>query len=162
VLGHLALVHHPAGALADLPRARVPEPAAVTLDHPLDLLEIGLGERQQLLAFAGALGRELRVATHHQPLIGELRRGDLAQPAPVEQRELKVRRDCQLLDLRCPERGDEPNPLLLHRRGPLAAQRHTSGVSAALQLHPTVTAAGGGVSHPTRSHGASWRSAGLG
>jgi hypothetical protein len=30
---------------------------------------------------------------------------------------------------------------------------------AAPQLHPTVTAAGGRVSHPTRSYGASWRSA---
>jgi hypothetical protein len=46
---------------------------------------------------------------------------------------------------------------LLDRRGPLAAQRRTSGVGAALQLHPTVTAAGGEVSHPARSYGASWR-----
>jgi hypothetical protein len=44
-------------------------------------------------------------------------------------------------------------------RGPLAAQRRSSGVGAALQLHPTVTAAGGRVSHPARSYGASWRSA---
>src|SRR5450755_1668218 len=29
------------------------------------------------------------------------------------------------------------------------------------QLHPTVTAAGGRVSHPTRSYGASWRSAAM-
>ena len=50
---------------------------------------------------------------------------------------------------------------MLDRRGPLAAQRRTSGVSAALQLHPTVTAAGDGVSHPARSYGASWRRAAL-
>ena len=48
---------------------------------------------------------------------------------------------------------------LLDGRGPLAAQRRTSGVSAALQLHPAVTAAGDGVLHPARSYGASWRSA---
>jgi hypothetical protein len=48
---------------------------------------------------------------------------------------------------------------LLDCRGPLATQRRTSGVGAALQLHPTVTAAWGGVSHPTRLYGASWRSA---
>ena len=46
---------------------------------------------------------------------------------------------------------------LLDCRGPLAAQHRTSGVGAALQLHPTVTAAGGEVSHPARSYGASRR-----
>jgi len=48
---------------------------------------------------------------------------------------------------------------LLDCRGPLAAQHRTSGVGAALQLHPTVTAAGGEVSHPARSYGASRRRA---
>ena len=47
---------------------------------------------------------------------------------------------------------------LLDGRGPLAAQRRTSGVSAALQLHPAVTATGDGAFHPARSYGASWRS----
>ena len=50
---------------------------------------------------------------------------------------------------------------LLDCRGPLAAQRRTSGVGAALQLLPAVAAAGGGVSHPTRLYGASWRSSQL-
>ena len=50
---------------------------------------------------------------------------------------------------------------LLDGRGPHAAQRRTSGVSAALQLHPAVTATGDGAFHPARSYGASWRSAGL-
>ena len=45
----------------------------------------------------------------------------------------------------------------LRCRGPLAAQRRTSGAGAALQLQPAVTAAGGEVSHPARSYGASWR-----
>ena len=50
---------------------------------------------------------------------------------------------------------------LLDGRGPHAAQRRTSGVSAALQLHPAVTATGDGAFHPARSYGASWRSSPL-
>ena len=57
-----------------------------------------------------------------------------------------------------------PGPLAADRcsivRGcsrPLPHLRH----QAAPQLHPAVTAAGGEVSHPARSYGASWRSAGL-
>jgi hypothetical protein len=46
---------------------------------------------------------------------------------------------------------------LLDCRGPLAARRRTSDVGAALQLLPAVAAAGGEVSHPTRTYGASWR-----
>jgi hypothetical protein len=50
------------------------EPAAVTLDQQFDLQQIGLGEREELLALARALAGELRVAADDQPLIGELRR----------------------------------------------------------------------------------------
>jgi hypothetical protein len=46
---------------------------------------------------------------------------------------------------------------LLDCRGPLAARRRTFDVGAALQLLPAVAAAGGEVSHPTRTYGASWR-----
>ena len=118
VLGHLALVDHAPGALADLPRARVAELAALPLDHLLDLLQVSLGQRQQLLAFAGSLGRDRRVAAHDQSLAGELRGRDLAQPLLVKQRELKARRDGQLLDLRSAQRGDEPDALLLEHLDP--------------------------------------------
>ena len=74
VLGHLAFVDHAAGALADLPRVGVLELAARPVDHLLDLLEVFLAQREQLLALARALGRDGGVAAHHQPLAGELRR----------------------------------------------------------------------------------------
>ena len=48
---------------------------------------------------------------------------------------------------------------MLDRQGPLAALRLTSGIGLPLSFNPTVTAAGGGSFHPTRSYGASWRSA---
>jgi hypothetical protein len=38
----------------------------------LDLLKVGLGELEQLLALAGALGRDRAVAAHDQSLTGEL------------------------------------------------------------------------------------------
>ena len=69
--------------------------------------------------------------------------------------------------------GSSPTPFCLATApGPLAAERCSivRGCSrpplhlrhqAAPRLHPTVTAAGGRVSHPARSYGASWRSTGL-
>jgi hypothetical protein len=118
VLGHLALVDHPAGTFADLPRGGAFELAALAFDHLLDLGQVVLGALEQLLAFARALGRDRRVATDDQPLTVELWGADLAQPALVKQRELKVGRERQRLDLRRAQGGDEPHALLLEHLDP--------------------------------------------
>ena len=71
VLGDLVLVDDLAGALADLPGVSGVQSPAGTLDAGLDLGEFDLGRGQQFGAFAGALGRDGRVAADHEALAGE-------------------------------------------------------------------------------------------
>ena len=55
-----------------------------------DLGEVGLGRGQKLLALAGTLRSDQRVAAHDQPLAGEvLSAGDVVEVLLVEQRRLK-------------------------------------------------------------------------
>ena len=70
---------------ADL--VRVLEPPGRDLGG--DLAQVGLGGGQQVLALAGALGGQDRVAAGDQPLAGVVRAGDLGQVLLVEQRQLQ-------------------------------------------------------------------------
>ena len=54
-----------------------------------DLVQLGVGGGQQLVAFAGALGGQGRVAAAHQPLAGIVRGADLEEVVLIEQRQLK-------------------------------------------------------------------------
>ena len=71
-----------------------------------DLGQVGLGGREEAFAFAGPLGFQERVLAGHQPLAGEVRRGDLGQVLGVEQGQLQVPAADQRLDLRGAQRGD--------------------------------------------------------
>ena len=85
VLGHLLGVHHPP----------CPQPdGALTLEASAchrrgDPREGLLGGCQERLALARPLGREGRVAAHHEALAGKVGTADLGEVALVEERELQ-------------------------------------------------------------------------
>ena len=74
-----------------------------------DLSKITFGRFQQLLALAGALGGDQRVAANDQPLTGVVLGGDLGEVLLVKERELQHAVADELLDLRRLERRDPPN-----------------------------------------------------
>ena len=66
-------------------------PASLPRVHAgLDLLEVGLGGREQFLALVRAQLGELRIAARHQALAGIVRRAQLEQVALVEQAQLQM------------------------------------------------------------------------
>ena len=68
--------------------------------------QLGFGGGQQLVAFAGALGGQGRVAAAHQPLAGVVRVADLNQVVLIEQRQLQRVGLDEGLDLRGAQRSD--------------------------------------------------------
>ena len=68
-----------------------------------------LGGGQQVLALAGPVGGQHRVAAGDQPLAGEVRRGDLGEVLLVEEAELEgTVVGHELADGRGAQRGDPP------------------------------------------------------
>jgi hypothetical protein len=97
------------------------------LDPALDLLEVGLGGGQQLVAFAGAFAGDERVAADDQPLAGIVRgRTDLGQVGLIEQRQLQLAIADQLFDLRRLERGDPADPVLLAQQLEVGLGHHAA------------------------------------
>ncbi|MER9134479.1 hypothetical protein [Mesorhizobium sp. M0768] len=87
VLADLAAIEHGADRLAD--GGGVLERLARPADPLLNAGEVALGSLQQFAALAGALGRQVRVAAHHEALAGIVRALDLGQVAIIEQRQLQ-------------------------------------------------------------------------
>jgi hypothetical protein len=79
---------------------------ALALNPGPDAGELRLGGHQQVFALAAALGGEIGIAANHQPLAGEVRRGDARHVALIEQRELQGAAVQQVLDCRCAQCGD--------------------------------------------------------
>ena len=69
MLGHLALVDHRADCERDFGGAT--QRVALAGDGGLDASEVALGSGEQILALAGALGREIGIATDDQALTGK-------------------------------------------------------------------------------------------
>ena len=115
VFGDLVAVADPSDAFPDLAGVGVAQRSSGALDHRFDLRQFGLGGLQELLAFAGPLGRDGRVAADDEPLAGELGGADLGQVGLVEERQLQVAGGDQLADLRRLEGADEADPRLGER-----------------------------------------------
>jgi len=88
MLGHLVFVEHGADGHANLRRAKYG--LGFARDRGGDPGQIALGGFEQVLALAGALARQIGVATNNQPLTGKLRRRHRRQIAVVEQRHLQI------------------------------------------------------------------------
>jgi hypothetical protein len=104
MLFHFVGVEHRADRERDFGGAA--QRIAPAADPGLDRGEILLRRGQQLLALAAALGGEIGIAAHHQPLAGKLRRGDAGHVAGVEQRQLQGAAVEQVLDRRRAQRSD--------------------------------------------------------
>ena len=103
------LVLYGADHLADLDSDRPGASEPPGLDAGDDGGEQLLGGGQQVLALAGPVGGQHRVAAGDQPLAGEVRAGDLGQVLLVEEAELeRAVVGHQLLDGRGAQRGDPP------------------------------------------------------
>ena len=89
-------------AILSLPAQRAP----VAAGGCGDLVQLGGGGGQQLVAFAGPLGGQRGVAAAHQPLAGIVRGVDLEQVLLVKQRQLQRIGLNEGLDLRGAQRGD--------------------------------------------------------
>ena len=100
-----------------LPQAR--PIASASRSVPVDDGAQQLGGGQQVLALAGALGGQHRVAAGDQPLAGKVRRGHLGRVLLIEEAELqRAVVGHQLADRRDARRGDPPVVLIqvLERR----------------------------------------------
>ncbi len=84
VLGHVATIEHGADLEADLVLAA--QRSALAQRRRLNLGELFLGRGDEFAALAGALGRQLGVATDNETLAGIVVRNDLRHVALVEQR----------------------------------------------------------------------------
>ena len=104
MFGHLALVEDGADRLADL--GRPSQRVFLAPNTSLDLAQVGLGQRQQLVALAPPLLGQQRVPAHHQPFIRIVRTADLGHIACVEQGELQQPAVRQLADRWCTQCGD--------------------------------------------------------
>ena len=88
MLGHLVLVEHGADGHADLRRAA--QGLRLARHAGGDFGQIALGGGDEVLALAGALARQIRIAADDQPLAGKVGRGDRRHVALVEQRHLQI------------------------------------------------------------------------
>ena len=105
MLAGLVLADHLADLDADRPGAGQP----AGLDPGDDRGEQLLGGGQQVLARAGAVGGQDRVAAGDQPLAGVVRAGDLGQVLLIEQGQLqRAVVGHELADGRGAQRGDPP------------------------------------------------------
>src|SRR5580765_2121151 len=104
--------------------------------------EIGFGRRQQVLALARALAREIGIAADDQPLARIVRRRDRCHVTLVEQRHLQRPgldqrpdgRRAQRRDQVEPGRGDLGIEARLRDHATIADQRHTLEREALLDL----------------------------
>jgi hypothetical protein len=104
VSSHPVVVDHPTDPQRDLILAA--QSSALAACGRGDLVQLGLvAGGEQVLAFAGALLCERRVAAAHQPLPGVVRVGDLGHVLLVEQRQLQRIGLDEGLDLSGAQRG---------------------------------------------------------